>query len=122
MTIVSCYRFLERFSKLGQDKELTFSLAQYMMELSLVEYRMLKYKPSMTASGALYLAHKIIGRKDSWPLKVQQYSGMKEKEVRACAKDMCILLQGAGNSSLRAAKKKFSLPKFNEVAKIQIDS
>lgn len=59
-----------------------------MMELSLVEYRMIKYKPSEIAAAAIYLAHKVNGRKDAWPIKVEQYTNKKEKDVRPCAKDM----------------------------------
>lgn len=83
MTVISSYRFLERYAKLAQDDEYVFFLTQYMLELALVEYRMIKYKPSLLAAGALYLAHKITTRKDAWPLKVEQYSNLKEKDVRS---------------------------------------
>jgi len=53
-----------------------------MLELALVEYKMIKYKSSMLASGALYLAHKIMGKSDAWPIKVEQYCMLKEKEIR----------------------------------------
>lgn len=82
VTVISSFRFLERFNKLSQDSESMFYLAQYMLELALVEYKMIKYKPSMLASGAIYLAHKIMNKPDAWPLKVEQYSGLKEKDVR----------------------------------------
>lgn len=82
VTVISSYRFIERFTKLSQDNESTFFLTQYMLELALIEYKMIKYRPSMLASGALYLAHKIMGKADAWPLKVEQYSGLKEKDVR----------------------------------------
>lgn len=82
VTVISSYRFIERFTKLSQDSEAMFFLIQYLLELSMVEYKMIKYKPSMIASGALYLSHKIMGKAESWPLKVEQYSGLKEKDVR----------------------------------------
>lgn len=82
VTVISSFRFLERFNKLSQDSESMFYLAQYMLELALVEYKMIKYKPSMLASGAIYLAHKIMNKPEAWPLKVEQYSGLKEKDVR----------------------------------------
>lgn len=56
ITTPSSYRFLERFSKLnGADAQL-FNLARYLIELPLIEYRMLKYSPSNLASSALFLA------------------------------------------------------------------
>lgn len=120
VTVISPYRFLERFTKLWGDDDHTFFLAQYMIELALVEYRMLKCKPSLIASAALYLAHKINGRKDACPIKLQQYGKLTEKDIRPWAKEMCVLLQGANSTSLKAAKKKFSLAKFKEVALCQI--
>jgi len=41
--------------------------------------------------------------------------------LRACAKDMCILLQGIEKCSLQAVKKKFSQPQFEEVALIRLE-
>lgn len=82
VTIISSYRFLERITKLSNDNENVFYLAQYMMELSLVEYRMIKYKPSEIASAAIYLAHKINGRQDAWPIKVEQNIHKKERDIR----------------------------------------
>lgn len=82
VTVISSYRFIERFTKLSKDSETIFYLAQYMLELGLVEYKMLQYRPSILASGALYLAHKIMNKSDAWPLKVEQYSGLTEKDVR----------------------------------------
>ncbi len=82
VTVISSYRFIERFIKLSQDSEAIFFLSQYMLELALVEYKMVKYRPSMVASGAIYLAHKIMGKSDAWPLKVEQYSGFREKDIR----------------------------------------
>lgn len=59
----SSYRFLERFSKIGgclTSKH--FLLARYLIELPLIEYRMLKYCPSTIAASALYIAMKILSK------------------------------------------------------------
>lgn len=39
----SCYRFLERFSKVAKIDPLIFNLSKYLLELSLINYRMLKW-------------------------------------------------------------------------------
>jgi len=41
--------------------------------------------------------------------------------VRPCAKELFILLQENQSSSLQAIRKKFSLAKFGEVAKIRLE-
>ena len=58
----SSYRFLERFSKVASDNLKQFNMARYLIELPLIEYRMLKYTPSLLAAAALFLSHKIIPR------------------------------------------------------------
>jgi cyclin B len=60
--VPSSYRFLERYTKIAKVRTDQFSLAQYLIELPLIEYRMLKYSPSNTAASALFLALKILPR------------------------------------------------------------
>lgn len=56
VTSPSSYRFLERFSKIINADTPLFNLARYLIELPLIEYRMLKYNPSNLAASALFLA------------------------------------------------------------------
>jgi G2/mitotic-specific cyclin-B, other len=56
----SSFRFLERFAKVAGLEQKQFNLARYLIELPLIEYRMLKYNPSLLSSAALFLALKII--------------------------------------------------------------
>src|SRR4051812_22787746 len=60
ITTPSTYRFLERFAKIINADTPLFNLARYLIELPLIEYRMLKYTPSNIAASALYLAQKIM--------------------------------------------------------------
>ncbi len=41
--ITSSFRFLERFAKVAKIDPLIFNLSRYLLELSLVNYKMLKY-------------------------------------------------------------------------------
>jgi len=121
VTTPSPYRFLERFSKVSGSDAPLFDLARYLLELCLLECRMLKYTPSMQAATAVYLAHMILQRPQHWTETLTQHSGYNQGSLRDCAKDMCMLLKGIEKCSLQAVRKKFSLPKFNEVAKIRIE-
>lgn len=56
----SSYCFLQRLLQLTEVDERLASLSQYLIELPLIEYRMLKYSPSNVASSALFLANKIL--------------------------------------------------------------
>lgn len=56
VTIPSSYRFLERFAKIADTSPKMLNLARYLIELPLIEQRMLKYSPSNMAASAVYLA------------------------------------------------------------------
>jgi cyclin B len=60
----SSFRFLERFSKIAGMNLKQFNLARYLIELPLIEYRMLKYSPSNIAASAVYLTLKILPKYD----------------------------------------------------------
>jgi cyclin B len=56
ITTPSPYRFLERFTKVINADTPLFNLARYLIELPLIEYRMLKYSPSLLSAAALFVA------------------------------------------------------------------
>lgn len=118
---VSPYRFLERFFFISNDQDhKTFFLAQYILELSLLEYKFLKYSSSLKASSALYIARKIlkVDPSNSWGTVLQKHSEYKESELKICSRDFCSILQMMSKISLKAFHKKFSMEKYMKVAKI----
>jgi len=123
LTNPTSYRFLERFAKVcGAAQGQLWSLAQYLIELPLIEQRMLSYSPSNLAASALYLARKIIYRREgNWTADLQKHTGYTEEQLRSCAKDMCILITCIEKCALQAVRKKFSTKKFFEVALIKIE-
>jgi len=57
---VSSLRFLEYYGlKVAKLEEKNYMLCRYLIEMALIEYKMLKFKPSLVASAAIYLVHKI---------------------------------------------------------------
>ena len=66
VTTPSAFRFLERYAKLIDADSKTFNLAWYLIELPLIEYKMLKYKPSLISSAALFVALKIQKKQFRW--------------------------------------------------------
>ena len=83
---------------------------------------MLKYTPSNLAAAAVYLAQRIITQgPDGWIKLLESETGYSEQMLRACAKDMIILLGGIERCTLQAVRKKFSLSRFDEVALVRLD-
>ena len=62
---ISPIRFLEHYAKVVNLEEKNFMLCRYLVEMAVLEYRLLKYKPSLLAVAAIYLVHKI--RKNTAP-------------------------------------------------------
>ncbi|CAD8134544.1 unnamed protein product [Paramecium pentaurelia] len=121
ITQPSSYCFLQRFGRIaGLDTKNLF-LAQYLLELSIVDIKFMNYKPSFLTSAAIYLVHKIRKTPQSWNEEMQSTTGYNEQELRFCAKEMCLILQSSDKSNLQAVRKKFAQQKYLEVSRIRVE-
>jgi cyclin B len=109
--------FLERYQRVNGCTDAHRDLAQYLLELTLVEYKMLKYPPSHLAAAAILLSNKLL-RRPSWTPAAVRHTKMTEPMLKECAKEMCVMFENAESSSLQAVRKKFSQQKHHAVAKI----
>lgn len=117
LTVPSSFRFLQRYSKVCELDEFSFNFARYVLELSLVDYKFLKYKPSILAIGAIYVAQKIT---KCCCRDLSGAIGFCESEVRNCAKELNLLVSKAEVSSLQGVRKKFLNEKFMHVARVNV--
>lgn len=119
VTVPSSYRFLERFVKLSQSDDLILNFARYITELALMQVEMYKWNSSQIAASAIYVARKVLKRASPWSSLMSQQTGYDEKAVRACSKELCLLLNNASSvPEYQSLFKKFNLPRFMEVSKI----
>lgn len=109
--------FLDRYQSANGCTDAHKHLAQYLLELSLVEYKMLKYGPSHLAAAAILLSNKLL-RRPSWTPTLVRYTSLTEPVLKDCAKELCALLENAEASPLQATRKKFSQLTFHSVAKL----
>ena len=114
----SPYRFLERYSKHAKLDKPAFFFAQYLLEIGLLDYRTLKYKPAIHACAAIYISLKLFKDPNPWPAQMVEHTGLSKEEIKPCAFDMCNLLHKIEASNVKAVFKKFKLPKFCEVSKL----
>ncbi len=110
LTSPSSFRFLQRFTQTAGCDEKIGCMAQYVLELSLTQLSMLKYPPSVTAASALSVAHTSFD-------KVWLHKGTESTLLSGCVNDMTEMVRQAGKSSMQAVRRKFSAPKYMEVAK-----
>ncbi|CAE6379396.1 G2/mitotic-specific cyclin cdc13 [Rhizoctonia solani AG-1 IB] len=101
--------FLRRGNKAEDYSADTRMLAKFLIEISVVEERLLKYSPSMLAAAGLWLARLILDRPE-WDANLEHYSGYAENKLVRCANTMVnFLLQPIKHESLwgKYSKRKY---------------
>ena len=110
--------FLEMFGKkLNLDKK-TFNLAWFLMELSLIHYKMLKFKMSQIAASAILIAIKALNYFAK--IDFEKNTGYSENSLQECIKEINNIYIYNATHSLQAIRKKFLSKKYDEVAKIHL--
>ena len=120
LTFTSSNRFLERYAYLCDLDERNFNMTRYIIELALLEYKMIKYQPSLLASSAIYLVIKLNKLFDIWPKVMISNTSYLENDLVACATDLLQIMRNADRTNLHALKRKFSDPNYNEVSKMRL--
>jgi len=110
--------FLERYVRVNGCHEAHHHLVLYLLELTLGEYRMIKYSPSHLAAAAVLLSNKLLRRQPAWTSTAVKHTKLTEPSLKECAKEMCALLEHADQNPLQAVRKKFSQRKYHEIAKL----
>ncbi|KAG8093724.1 hypothetical protein GUJ93_ZPchr0012g20856 [Zizania palustris] len=110
MSVPTPYCFMRRFLKAAHaqsDKKLEL-LSFFIIELSLVEYEMLKFRPSMLAAAAVYTAQCTISGFKSWNKCCELHTKYTEEQLMDCSKMMVELHQKAGHGKLTGVHRKYS--------------
>jgi hypothetical protein len=120
ITHPSSLHFLRRYSKAAGSDYTLHTLCKYLIEMMLIDVRLLKFPPSLIAAGSVYLARAMTQKSPLWTGTLEHYSTYDEAKVRTCAEEMNEFLKKSHKGSLKAIKKKYSLPKFGQVSEIPI--
>ncbi|KAJ0025262.1 hypothetical protein Pint_08125 [Pistacia integerrima] len=123
MTVPTAKCFLRRFVHAAQGSNEVSSLqleclANYIVELSLLEYKMLSYAPSVVAASATFLANFIIfPSKKPWNSTLGHYTLYQPPDLCDCVKALHRLFCKGGHPNLTAIREKYSQHKYKYVAK-----
>ena len=118
ITFPTQWSFLEIFrKKLNLDIK-TFNLAWFLMELSLINYKMLKFKMSQIAASSIFIAIKTLNFYNK--VDFEKNTGYSENSIRECVREINNFYIYNSTHSLQAIRKKFSSKKYEEVSKIQL--
>jgi len=114
---VSPFYYLPRLfhcSKIN-DKKL-FYLAQFILEMTLLEYKMLCYRSSILAASSFYLAFKIL-YEHSFDYTIFEELKITTSEIRTCVTYLCPILIDKKFDSCFIYKQKFYEKRFLGVAR-----
>jgi len=110
--------FLERYQRVNGCTAEGRHLMQYVLELTLPEFKMLRYDPSHLVAAAALLINKMRLREQVWSDAMSRHTEFRESDVKACAKEMLGILEAAERNALQAVRKKFSHEKYHKVGKM----
>lgn len=113
------YRFLHRYGKCCGTPNFTFTLARYILELSLLEYHFILELESKLASAALFLALKMTDL-GSWTSKLEHYSGYKIFEFVNIVVHLNIMLHRKPNENMRAIRAKYSRKHLFDITRVPL--
>ncbi|XP_047068583.1 cyclin-B2-1-like [Lolium rigidum] len=119
MSVPTPYVFLRRFLKAADSDRKLHLVSFFMLELCLVEYQMLKYRPSLLAAAAVYTAQRAISRCWQWTKVCEMHSRYTRDQLIECSNMMVQFHQNAGGGKLTGVHRKYSTFKFGCVAKVQ---
>nr|BAC56853.1 cyclin A1 [Silene latifolia] len=122
MTAPTTKNFLRRFVRAAQvmNEVPAFQLeclANYVAELSLLEYSMLKYAPSLIAASSVFLAKYMLTSSRPWNATLRHYTLYEASDLEECVKALHQLCLNSHISSLPAIREKYSHHKYKSVAK-----
>ncbi|CAH9141362.1 unnamed protein product [Cuscuta epithymum] len=124
LSIPTTKKFLRRFVQAAQTSyqvpsvELEF-MANYLAELTLVDYSFLKLLPSLIAASAVFLARWILDQSTHpWNPTLEHYTRYKALDLKSTVSALQDLQLNTKGSSLNAIHEKYKQPQFKCVATI----
>ncbi|CAN4102491.1 unnamed protein product [Withania somnifera] len=113
------YVFMLRLLKAAQADTRFEHLAFYLIELCLVEYEALNYKPSMLCASAVYVARCTMKMTPAWTPLLQMHAHYQESQIRHCAEMILRFHKAATTSLLKVAHEKYMCSSNSKVALIR---
>mmetsp|Transcript_2883 Transcript_2883/g.8586 ORF Transcript_2883/g.8586 Transcript_2883/m.8586 type:complete len:414 (+) Transcript_2883:64-1305(+) len=108
--------FLQHLQSCSCGDAFQRELSQYILELGLLDLRLIRHEPSRLASAALLLANQLAGRIPAWPRALARISRHCATSLEEVAGELRVLVEGAPSSQMQAARKKYSKDKHHSVA------
>ncbi|PIN09475.1 G2/Mitotic-specific cyclin A [Handroanthus impetiginosus] len=121
VTTPTAWSFLERFVREAHAGKKSRSqrlecMASYLVELSLLSYRMLRILPSMVPISAVFLAqHILFPEEKPWNATLQHYSHYKPSDLRGCILALKEFRYESCSRNLPTIRNNYSPPRYRSV-------
>ena len=121
ITVPSAYRFLQRYRRLSGalNNDEVFFYGQYILEISLLDATLLRFKPSQLAAAAIILSAKQLCKKNVWNKEVELFTGYSEAALKEVISEVKQFAVEINPKFIQILKYKFSKSEFMQVAKHQ---
>ncbi|THG08186.1 hypothetical protein TEA_019012 [Camellia sinensis var. sinensis] len=117
LSVPTPYVFMRRFLKAAQSDKKLELLSFFIIELSLVEYEMVKFPPSLLAAAAVFTAQCALNGSKLWTKTSERHTKYSENQLLECSRLMVTFHQKAGTGKLTGVHRKYSTSKYGYAAK-----
>jgi len=114
--------FFDRLQRANSCNCMHSALAQYVLELSLLDIRSLRQAPSVLVGASLLLSNAILGRKLVWPVAMAHHTRQTEASLWVCAEELRGLLEAAPTATLQAVRRKYQFEQRFAVSTLNFPS
>lgn len=108
--------FFERITKVAGCDETTKNFVQFLLELALVEYSMIKYLPSHLVAAAMLLARRLFNLTPVWPNLLAEDMDVSEATLEPCVQELRTIWRASERGELQAVRKKFKHSRYGGIA------
>ncbi|XP_019107884.2 putative cyclin-B3-1 isoform X2 [Beta vulgaris subsp. vulgaris] len=119
LNLPTAYVFMLRFLKASQSDKRHEHLSFYLIELCLVKYESLRFRPSLLCASAVYVARCTLNEIPAWTSLLEKHARTKELQIRDCAEMIVSVHKSACAGLLKVTYDKYMQPKFGGIAAVK---
>ncbi|XP_031115078.1 putative cyclin-B3-1 isoform X2 [Ipomoea triloba] len=119
LNVPTPYVFMLQFLKASQANKKLEHLAFFLVELCLVEFEALNYKPSLLCASAIYLARCTMQMTPAWTPLLERHACYEEFQLRDCAEMILRFHKAARTTLLKVTCEKYMRFEYSKVAAIK---
>eukprot|EP01083_Nonionella_stella_P002770 7956_1 len=98
----------------------THHFAHYVLDMALINYKMMHFLPSKLAAAALFLSLRVTQEQTTWPTILKEHTTYSAAQLEACVSQLAHILQKS-QSHQRSTRKKYSRAKYEAVSRIEVN-